>query len=379
MSEKSSSFGVVLKIGVVVALLAAGVVFALNSVRPIAVVEAVKRDKAVDAVAGSVEVRAEGEIFSLRSEVGGVVESVSNAFRPGGQFKEKEILLQLDTSELERQIEELKRQQKFASEKREIVRKNNSEHEAAQTAFENAKRFLKLGDISLEQYKQAERTFNDVRMKLDLADYEFRKSESDFERDLREKQLVLEKMSIRAPFDGIVSDVFKLKGSLVGGGEPVATIFSLGRNVVAQVSEDDIGKVQLGQKAKVRLISYPGQEFDAKVDKILPMADAETRRYKVFLKVELEPEKLIPYATGEVTITIGERENQTVIPRRALLFGGRQVFVVKNGRVEKRDVEVGYLALNQAEILKGLAEGELVITEQLDQFRDGQRVRMGGD
>jgi hypothetical protein len=49
--------------------------------------------------------------------------------------------------------------------------------------------------------------------------------------------------------------------------------------------------------------------------------------------------------------------------------------VVKDGRVEKRKVEVGFVGLNLAEVKKFLAPGELVIVSDLEQFRDGQHVR----
>jgi RND family efflux transporter MFP subunit len=374
MSAKNDSLRVVLKVGLVLVLIAAVAVLALNSFRPTATVAAVKRDKAVQAVTGSVEVRAEGEIFELKSQAGGVVEWQA-ALQPGALFKEKDVLLRLDTTDLRRRIEEAERNHKFAVEKRNLSLKNKTDRIVAETALENAKRFNQRGEISDEALKEAQRTFDNVVLREEIAEFEFRKAEADYKNSEQENQILLERMSIKAPFDGLVKDVFKLRGALIGSGDTVATIYSLGRNVVAQVSEDDIGKVQLGQKAKVRLISYPGQEFDAKVSKILPIADAETRRYKVFLNVELEPEKLIPYATGEVTITIAERENQPVIPRRAL-FNSNFVFVVKDGRVEKRGVEVGFLALNQAEIRKGLEVGELVVVEELDKFRDGQRVRV---
>jgi multidrug efflux pump subunit AcrA (membrane-fusion protein) len=53
------------------------------------------------------------------------------------------------------------------------------------------------------------------------------------------------------------------------------------------------------------------------------------------------------------------------------------VFVVKDGRVQVREVEAGFRALNEVEIVSGLKQGEFVIVEQVDLFRDGDRVRVG--
>ena len=76
---------------------------------------------------------------------------------------------------------------------------------------------------------------------------------------------------------------------------------------------------------------------------------------------------------GEASIVIGERDGQAIIPRRALR--GNEVFVIEAGRVVTRKVQVGFLGLNEAEILNGLRDGERVIVENLDQFQAGDRVR----
>ena len=89
---------------------------------------------------------------------------------------------------------------------------------------------------------------------------------------------------------------------------------------------------------------------------------------------DVDPEILKPNSTGEVTITIHQRPNAVVVPRRAL-FENNKLFVVQDGIVRKREVEVGYVALNKVEVRKGVASGELVILDPNEGFRDGQRVR----
>ena len=64
-----------------------------------------------------------------------------------------------------------------------------------------------------------------------------------------------------------------------------------------------------------------------------------------------------------------------MILRRAV-FDSNKVYVVKNGRVERRELEIGFVALNVVEVRKGLEVGELVIVDRIDEFREGQRVRV---
>ena len=92
----------------------------------------------------------------------------------------------------------------------------------------------------------------------------------------------------------------------------------------------------------------------------------------VHLSVEIDPKLLVPGITGEVNIVVDARDNAIIIPRRALF--GRSVFVVNNGRVEMRTVEVGFTSLNSVEIIRGIEPGEAVVVEGLELFRAGDRV-----
>ena len=109
------------------------------------------------------------------------------------------------------------------------------------------------------------------------------------------------------------------------------------------------------------------------MSELLPTAD-DAQRFTVHLDVKVDAELLKPGSTGEVTITIDSRPNQVMIPRRAL-FDGNKAFIVKDGRVQRRELEIGYVALNKVEVRKGLDAGEAVILDPLEGYRDGQRVR----
>jgi multidrug efflux pump subunit AcrA (membrane-fusion protein) len=125
----------------------------------------------------------------------------------------------------------------------------------------------------------------------------------------------------------------------------------------------------------VTFLPYKDFRYNGLETKILPTADPETQRHLVDLNItDIQPEKLIPGITGEVTIEVGRRAAKAIIPRRALL--NDSVYVVKDGRVELRPVKKGYLWLTGAEILEGLEPGEQVIVEDLDSFRDGDTVRV---
>ena len=149
---------------------------------------------------------------------------------------------------------------------------------------------------------------------------------------------------------------------------------AVGRTVEAKLSEENFAAVKLGQRASVRFLTYGADQYAAVISKILPSADSTTQRYTVFLDVSLpEGRVLVPGLTGEVSIIIAERADAIIIPRRALV--GEYVYVVEGSKLTLRKIQKGFESLNQVEILQGLAVDELVVVEQQDRFREGDRVR----
>lgn len=361
-----------LKLLVVLALVAGGIYAALIGFRDSAVVAEVIRGKAVDAVTGNVEVFAEKDLQQLKIESAGRVEWCEplDETKP---FKKGDVLLRLDTSEVMRGFAEVTREYEAAKEKARVAGARNSDQVAAEKVLADAKRLLEIGSASKEDVLAAERKLDLVKTQLDLTDFGLKKLEADYKSAKDAHDILLKKMIVTAPADGVVKGVLVSVDTLVSAGATVATFYANQRVVVVRISEEDFAKVKLDSPAKVQLLSYPGESFEGKVIKILPFADPDNRRYSVHLKVEAPLEKLNPNSTGEATITVGEHENVPVVPRRAV-FSGNFAYVVNQGRVEKRELKVGFKGLNWAEITQGLAPGELVIVEDLDKFRHGQRV-----
>lgn len=363
---------IILKVLLVLVLLGAGAYAVRTGFRETAIVAEVQQGIAVDAVPGSVVVHADKDLQELKIEGSGRVVECSR-LDVGGSFSKGEVLVRLDTTELERGFAEAKR--RYESE-REILRirtERNTDLAVAKQNLDNVRRLHELGNASTDNVNAAQRVLDAILTAQAEVDFNSRREAEAFARLAEAHELQLRKMTVVAPAAGIVEGVRVNVGTLVSGGATVATFYANERVVLAKISEEDIAKVKLGDPAKVQLLTFPGKNFPARVVKTLPFADAETRRYSVFLDVQAEPGQLLPNSTGEVTITVGTHVNVPLVPRRAI-FNGSVVYVVKDGRVERRLIEVGYRGLIEAEVTKGLTAGETVIVEDLDQFRAGQRV-----
>jgi len=359
---------------VIVLLILGGIAAAtLFSLRPTVRVVAVYKDKAYEAVPGSVVVREEYPL-DLMSDVEGFVEA--SELDPGRKVKKDEIVAQLNTEALLVEIKQLKSEYAATQERFAIGSDVAIQLENAKYKLEAAKNRLRDGSLAQADFNEMERNFQGIQNRVKLEEVNNRQTLETFKNSIAGKEIMLKKMTIIAPFDGVVTAVFVRPGALLPAKTPIAKLITISRTVEAKISEENFQGIKLGQKATVRFTGG-NENFDAKVIKILPTADPETQRYVIHLDVKIDPEKLVPGATGEVTVIIAERPDAILIPRRALK-NKKSVFVAVDGRVQLRPVEVGYTDLMLAEITKGVAVGEQVIVEELDKLQDGDRVRIEG-
>jgi RND family efflux transporter MFP subunit len=355
------------------ALVVVALVFAARRwLEQTAIVVPVERADAPNAAPGTVTVAAERSA-EVRSEVSGRV--VESALELAGSVQAGDLLVQLDTSEVEIQI--ARDESEIAAARRRLEIGNPATHAqllAARDALVLNEELFAKGNVAQLTLDRSRREVAQLEQQTELDKVNLAQQVAALESNLALNRRRLALMTIRAPIGGVVAEVRVGEGDLVNSGATIARITSAARVVEAKVSEENFAGVQIGQEATVRFTQYGSWLWKGRVSRILPEADPQTQRYRVHLDVEIEPEKLVPGITGEVSILLDLHENALVIPRVALV--GDTVFVVDGGVVERRRVEVGFTSLNAVEILAGVEEGELVIVDELDRFRDGDRVRV---
>lgn len=108
-------------------------------------------------------------------------------------------------------------------------------------------------------------------------------------------QLALDKATVRAPVDGIVTTVDASVGSMIGQGSPVVVLLSHEVKVTIPVEEYKLSTLEVGQAAVIRVDAYPDQLFDGTVTAIAPELDAVTRTVQVTISpTNAEPNLLRP-------------------------------------------------------------------------------------
>jgi RND family efflux transporter MFP subunit len=364
---------------VAVAAVAAGSWFGYLQILPQAKVARVVRGKAVHLVPANVTVTAEYPM-EIKCDLGGRIAKAN--VKLGQEVKAGEVLFEVDSQDLQIEISQIETDKKAVEARIALGSPLRFEIATAEENLKNSKRMFETGRLAQVEYDRATRNVDILKDRKANEDIDNQKTKETFENTLRLKRRSLEKMKLLVPEDGTIVfiDDNGRTGGLVGGGTVLARVISRSRLVVAQISEENFAGVRPGLPVRVQFLGYYGQWFKGKVERVLPTSDEKTKRYTAFLSLDIPVEQLVPGLTGDAGITVNERENALLVPRRSVVgVENSKLWVVQDGRVRYTSVSLGFLGQNVAEILGGVKEGDQVIVEELSMFKNGQRVRVVED
>jgi RND family efflux transporter MFP subunit len=191
----------------------------------------------------------------------------------------------------------------------------------------------------------------------------------------------LEGGTLRAPFDGVVSERTVNAGDIVAPGAPMLTLIDPSTmRLQATVSSEHIGSLQAGLEVRFEVRGYPGQRFTGTLDRIAPAADAVTRQVTVLVDIPNPGGRLVAGLFAEGRIVTEARE-ALVVPFDALLDAATvpAVLVVEGDRLERREVGLGLRDEQEerVEVSAGLEGGELLVVGPARTLRPGTTVQVG--
>lgn len=175
----------------------------------------------------------------------------------------------------------------------------------------------------------------------------------------------LARSEVRSAVAGTVLRRLAEPGEVLSAGRGILELAREGATeVVAQVDERNLDRLALGQAALVSADAYPDQRLAATVSEIAPAVDVQTGTVEIRLTMTEAPATLKQDMTVSVDIEVGRRDRALTVPNEVLRarHGDRaEVLVLVDGRVVRRDVQLGLLGLERSEVLSGLAEGDLAL------------------
>lgn len=192
----------------------------------------------------------------------------------------------------------------------------------------------------------------------------------DIIREIEQSGKPRNRIPVRAPIDGIVTEMTACEGMYVTKASPMFTIADLSQVwVMVDVYEHRIDWLAVGQSARMTVPARPGRSWEGKVDYLYPELDPHTRTLQVRLVFANPGLVLKPNMFANVVINVGAQRDVLKIPAEALIVTGERETVVKlladdgNGsRFQPVDVLTGMQYAGEVEILSGLDQGDQIVT-----------------
>lgn len=192
------------------------------------------------------------------------------------------------------------------------------------------------------------------------------------EQSVRQAELSLANAELKAPFDGIVSQVNIVPGSVASMGASALTLINRSPlHVDLKLSENDVARVQTGQAVQLTIQSLGGRGIDGQVTYVAPAAENSNGVVTYAVRVsfpDADPAVKVGM-TADLSIVTAQKDNVLLVPSTALLPKGAGHVVKVQGTdaqgravTEERDVQIGQSDGANTEILSGLQAGERVVT-----------------
>jgi HlyD family secretion protein len=181
--------------------------------------------------------------------------------------------------------------------------------------------------------------------------------------------------TVVSPLAGRVLDVFVEEGSAVSpvtavtGGTPLASLAGTDKLFLeGLVDENEVARLVIGQKARIRTEAYADRNFDGVLTEIAPLG--QRIQNVTYFEVEIEvvdadAQLLRPRMSGDADIVTEVVEDALVIPETALRYRGEQIYVETVAResrppIAARDIQIGIVDGTKVQVLRGLEAGEEV-------------------
>jgi len=343
---------------------------------PVAEVAVVRRGTAMAAVYGTVRIEPT-LVIPVRAQNAGFIR-LADPFAAGrgaiGKGLEKgELLATIADEATARQLKQARTDLEAARQRAELPLPTSEPLKVAEDNQQRLEKLTSLSNVPAIEYERAKSEATRLRGALESERIERDRNLEMLDAATKKLEAQMKSSEIRAPMDGLLTDIKTIDGELVSERADLFTISSRKNYVRGEVNEEDVGEVKVGMKAAVQVYAFRTRQFTATVSAIQPAADPDTQRYTVVLDLENPPENLLAGMTGEMNIITGRHENAVLLPTRALLVD--QVLLVRNKNVRSRTVKIGYRTLDYVEALSGIAEGDRVIISDQDKLHVGQFVR----
>jgi membrane fusion protein (multidrug efflux system) len=310
---------------------------------PLVIAAEVRRDAFVDRVEALGTLRA-NEMVTLTANTTEVVTRIH--FDDGQRVQAGDVLVELSSDE-----------------ERALLDEARAAAEEARSQYERVKPLAAQGTAAKSQYDERRRELETAQARL--AAVESRVADR----------------TIRAPFAGVVGLRNLSVGALVRPGDPITTLDDDSvMNLEFAVPATYLDTLRPGLAIVARARAYGGREFRGEVKSVDSRVDPATRSI-VARAVMPNPDRALRPGMLMSVVLLKDPREALVVPEAAIVSAGRQNFVFRidtagGNKVERREIQIGARRAGEAEVLEGLAAGDLVVAHGTQRVRSGQVVKI---
>ncbi len=283
----------------------------------------------------------------LAAEVAGLVRRVN--FHSGQEVQAGQVLVQLNADPDRAQLEMAK-----------------AGAEISNLVYQRDKVQLEAKAISQAQFD------------ADAADLKGKKAQ------VAQQQAVVDKKTIRAPFSGRLGISTVMPGQYINAGDKLVTLQSLNPILVDfNMPQQRLSQLKVGQQVDLSVDAYSGAALVGKISTINPRVDANTRNVQIEASLDNSKLQLLPGMFANVAVNVGAKGRFLTLPQTAIAYNpyGATVFVLKPDAANKQAlvaqqvfVTTGQTRGDQVAVLKGLEEGQEVVTSGQMKLKNGTPV-----
>lgn len=299
------------------------------------------------------------DLASVKARVGGEVREV--LVREGESVRAGQVVVRIDATEYEARVAQARGNLNNARAQLEIAAKTRDNNLALVERGFISKNAL---DNSTSQFAGAKASVDAAQGALDLV------------------QKSLNDTVIRAPIAGLVSARLVQPGEKVAPDSKLIDIVNLQKmELEAGVPAADVARVVIGQPVELGVEGLP-ERFEGRVARINPATQAGSRSVPVYIRVANPQNLLRAGMFAEARLTLASKADVLALPQSALRKdgSGAYVFVIADGKIERRAVTLGASGLAgdefRTEIASGLQVGMQVIRTDMGNLRPGTPVRV---
>ncbi len=300
---------------------------------------AAKTAKAVIETGAVGSLRAD-EAVMIRPEIAGRIEKLP--FEEGQRVQKGALLASLDASEL-----------------RAVVASSKVQASLDKQRLDRSADLHRKGFISQQALDEARSTYARSAAKV------------------REDEARLAKTEMRAPFPGVAGLRQVSEGAYVAAGTDIARLEKIDQlKLDFRVPEAFSSQLKPSLKLRAQVDAFPDESFSGAIYAIEPAIDEQTRTVVVRARIANNDLKLRPGMFARVQLQLGVRENAVWIPEEAIVPRGQDTYVfrVVEGKADLVRVQTGMRRVGEVEILKGVAAGDVVVTEGTQRIAPGSAV-----